>query len=107
VSNGSYELFERSSWNLACIRAASVLPGTRARAGPNSSMVSSAWPRRCRRTRQPLIYGCSPHSPVLLGAIDIRFRHFERLSKIRHILIGRGGALVDSGRRVAGLNPAL
>src|SRR6218665_2065685 len=23
------------------------------------------WPRRCHCTRQPLVYGCSPHSPGL------------------------------------------
>jgi len=28
------------------------------------SRYHTSWPRRCRRTRHPLIYGRSPHSPV-------------------------------------------
>src|SRR6218665_2485818 len=29
------------------------------------------WPRRCHCTRQPLVYGCSPHSPVLRPACGL------------------------------------
>src|SRR6218665_305902 len=33
--------------------------------------LSLLWPRRCHCTRQTLVYGCSPHSPVLRPACGL------------------------------------
>src|SRR6218665_1241566 len=35
------------------------------------------WPRRCHCTRQPLVYGCSPHSPVLRHACGLLKCHMQ------------------------------
>src|SRR6218665_92085 len=41
------------------------------------------WPRRCHCTRQPLVYGCSPHSPLLCpacGLVKCQMQFFAVLS---------------------------
>jgi len=41
------------------------------------------WPRRCYCTRQPLVYGCSPHSPVLCppcGLMKCQMQFFAVIS---------------------------
>src|SRR6218665_479140 len=35
------------------------------------------WPRRCHCTRQPLVYGCSPHSHVLCPACGLQKCHMQ------------------------------
>src|SRR6218665_4133890 len=44
------------------------------------------WPRRCHCTRQPLVYGCSPHSPVLRPACGL-LRYSVSCSSLQSSLI--------------------